>query len=301
MKASDLKDQIAHQIVDMMQQDGLEWVQRWRTPRPCCNGVSGHAYRGANVFTTGLWLMAHDEQDPRFIPRSHLFNTDTPVGKVRKGEKGIPIFFYKSGTREDKDTGEERGYRFAKVYYVWHVSQLDDVDETRLIPVSTGPINTDPGARDAMVDEYIANTEAKIFDEATSAFYHPASDTVHIPPLEHFFSVKGIQAVEFWYGTLLHELIHWTGAKHRLDRDKKYHTTEGRAYEELIAEIGAVMLGVQLGVQTSPREDNASYVQGWMKAIKDRPNVIFEAASAASQAIQFMDELQQPIVKEQAA
>lgn len=299
MKASDLKDQIANQIVAMMEKDGLQWVQRWRTPRPSCNGVNGHIYRGSNVLTTGIWLMAHGESDPRFIPRSHLFNTDEPVGKVRKGQRGIPIFFYGTAKKED-DNGEERRIPYAKVYYVWHVSQLDDVDESKLVPVNDGTINTDPGARDAAVDLYISNTGADIKDNGSSAFYHPASDSISIPPLEHFYSVKGIEAVELWYGTLLHELIHWTGAKHRLDRDKKYHTLEGRAYEELIAEMGAVMLGVQLGVQTQPREDNAAYVQGWIKNIKDRPNAIFEAAAAAGKAIEYMDELQTQIVEDAA-
>ena len=45
------------------------------------------------------------------------------------------------------------------------------------------------------------------------------------------------------YATLVHELTHWTGAKHRLDREfGKRFGDQAYAAEELVAEIGAAFL-----------------------------------------------------------
>ena len=294
MRVDDLKTALAEQITEMMEQDGLQWVNRWRTPLPCCNGVTGRPYRGVNMLTTAIFLMSRETDDPRFIPRSHLFNTDEPVGKVRKGERGIPIIFYGVGQNKEEDTT----FRFGKVYYVWHVSQLDDVDHERLIPLADKPDTFDVGARDKAVEDWIDGTGVTVRYDGASAFYHPASDSVCVPPLENFLPHRGIDAVEFFYSTIFHELVHAAGAKHRLDRDKKYHTTQGRAFEELIAETGSVILGMQLNVQTQPREDNAAYVKGWIEKIRERPNALFEAITAAQASVDFFNNLQD---QEQAA
>ncbi|ESZ02472.1 hypothetical protein X737_38345 [Mesorhizobium sp. L48C026A00] len=45
------------------------------------------------------------------------------------------------------------------------------------------------------------------------------------------------------YSTLLHEVSHWSGAKHRLDRDLTGRSgSQGYAVEELIAELAASFL-----------------------------------------------------------
>jgi antirestriction protein ArdC len=86
----------------------------------------------------------------------------------------------------------------------------------------------------------------------------------------------------------------------KADRDKKYHTDAGRAFEELIAEIGSVMLGMQLGVQACPREDNAAYVKSWIKLLTEKPKAIFEAASAAGKAQAYLNELTETVLEDAA-
>lgn len=107
--------------------------------------------------------------------------------------------------------------------------------------------------------------------------------------------MPNITAMERYYGTLLHELIHATGPASRLNRDcyRLYHQRSiERAKEELIAEIGSVMLGQRLGLITEPAEENAAYVQSWIKLLTDHPAAIFEAASAASRAIDCLEAMQ---------
>jgi putative DNA primase/helicase len=53
--------------------------------------------------------------------------------------------------------------------------------------------------------------------------------------------------------------------------------------EELVAEIGSMMLGAETGIPHDPAQ-HAAYVQSWIKALKNDKNEIFRAASAASKA-----------------
>ena len=66
---------------------------------------------------------------------------------------------------------------------------------------------------------------------------------------------------ESYYVTLLHELPHWTGARHRLGRDLKNRFREkAYAMEELVAELRAAFLCADLGITNEPRPDHAAYV-----------------------------------------
>jgi len=58
----DLEQQVASQIIELMERDGLKWTQRWARQRPACNGLTGHVYTGSNVLTTALWMMCREAQ-----------------------------------------------------------------------------------------------------------------------------------------------------------------------------------------------------------------------------------------------
>lgn len=86
-----------------------------------------------------------------------------------------------------------------------------------------------------------------------------------------------------------HELTHWTGAKHRLDRiaHKKFGDS-AYAFEELVAELGAAMLCTSLGATPVPRGDHAQYIKSWLKALNNDKRFIFAAASQAQKAVDFL-------------
>jgi antirestriction protein ArdC len=293
MTIADLQGQVAGQVIEMIQSDGLQWFQRWATTRPPLNGISGHIYSGVNVFTTAIWMMANQTDDPRFLPRSVVFAKDPEdrVGKLRKGEKSIPIIAAGTSVKTDEATGEKEVRQFYRIHRVWHVSQLDDLDESRLVPAHLDAMPDNPAERDAELERFVARTGADI-KPAKLAYYDKAKDQIGIPPIETFRANDSASAAEFYYGTLLHELVHWTGAETRLNREslREYAKNDQRAREELIAEIGAVMAGMRLGIQAQPREDNASYIQGWVKILQDKPAAIFEAASAAGRAVNYLSE-----------
>ena len=62
-------------------------------------------------------------------------------------------------------------------------------------------------------EQILSNSGAQIaHDQVNSAFYHRASDSIHLPAKEAFQDAGG------YYGTALHELAHWTGHPDRLNR-----------------------------------------------------------------------------------
>ena len=61
--------------------------------------------------------------------------------------------------------------------------------------------------------------------------------------------------------------------------------------EELIAELGAAFLCVELQITLEPRPDHAAYIDGWLKIMKEDAKAIFEAARKATQAAEFLKTL----------
>ena len=80
---------------------------------------------------------------------------------------------------------------------------------------------------------------------------------------------------------------HWSGAKHRLNRDfsGRFGST-AYAREELVAEIGSAFLCASLGIVPTVR--HADYIGNWLEVLKNDSRAIVSAASHASKASDFL-------------
>ena len=110
-------------------------------------------------------------------------------------------------------------------------------------------------------------------------------------PREQFTGTDTSTATECFYSTELHELVHWSGHKSRLDR-LELKNQNGYAFEELVAEIGSAILCTDLGVSTEPRPDHAQYIANWLQALKGDKQFISKAATQAQKAVDFLHGLQ---------
>ena len=68
--------------------------------------------------------------------------------------------------------------------------------------------------------------------------------------------------------------------------------------EELVAELGAAFLCASLELTPEPREEHASYIDNWLKALRDDKRAIFHAAAHAQRAADFLHKLQPGTVPE---
>ncbi len=147
-----------------------------------------------------------------------------------------------------------------------------------------------------------AHKPARIEEDSNpQAYYRPSADSIHMPNLDTFRPTEHSTATEGYYGTLLHELTHWTGAEKRLDRKKgKRFGDQAYAFEELVAELGSAMLCQYLGISVTPRADHAKYLNIWIQKCKEDHRAIITAASLAAKALGYLEEIQ-PEAKEEAA
>ena len=93
---------------------------------------------------------------------------------------------------------------------------------------------------------------------------------------------------------------HATGHPPRLDRIKKFADRTAYAFEELVAELGNVILCTHLGL-TPDFEQSAAYVESWLKALKEDKRAIFRAAAEGQKAADLLIQLAGPQETEAAA
>jgi antirestriction protein ArdC len=63
---------------------------------------------------------------------------------------------------------------------------------------------------------------------------------------------------------------------------------EGYAFEGFVAELRSAFLTPNLQITPEAREGQASYIENWLKVLKDDKRAIFTAAPYASKAVDFL-------------
>ena len=278
----DIRQHVTDQIVAQIEAGTPPWRQPWTGARAVAGFPlrhTGEGYKGVNILI--LWAAAHARGYAS--DRWMTFNQAVELGgMVRKGERAAKSVYY--GLVEKEDEAAENGKRrvhFAKVNNVFNADQIEGLPEAYYVrPDPPRDLGTEA---DPALDAWFAATGARIETSAEPrAYYRPSSDHIHMPPVETFHDAAG------YYGTLAHELCHWTGAEKRLDRIKRFADRKAYAFEELVAELGACFLGMQLGIE--PQFDqSAAYVEGWIEAMKADRDMIFRAAAEAQKAVDFLN------------
>ena len=106
----------------------------------------------------------------------------------------------------------------------------------------------------------------------------PQSDRILLPHREAFHSAAAL------YATWAHEALHSTGHPTRLGRNLAgAFGSDAYAREELVAELGAVLLGDRLEIG-SPVQNHAAYLQHWISLLKTTPSLLLRLLGEARQA-----------------
>lgn len=277
----------------------LNWSKVLHADDMPLNHDTGAYYSGINLIL--LWRSKFDQQFN--TSRWLTYKQAQKLGfQVRKGEKGTQIVKY--GTfipkvdpnlpapptivTEASEEAEVKTKGYLQVYTVFNLCQIEGIDMTQFEPPAAHVLE-EIQSQACLRAKYIHDhCGAKIYLGHNSAFYRPLCDSIYMPALSQFSEPDDFFAV------LFHELTHWTGAKHRLDRDKNYKKPESEvfyAYEELVAELGAAFLCADVGIDSERSSKNhAGYIQCWLKALKDDPRFLVSAASKASKAFAYIHE-----------
>ena len=291
MKIAAYHERFAATVAENIEAGTAPWQKPWspgESFRPR-NLATSKEYRGGN----SIFLALAGFGDPRWGTFRQI---QTAGGSVLKGSKGTPVVYWgrrrvpvlgadgqqakdEKGRKVTRElTAHEEGGRppFAKLYHVFNLAQTSGLDLEPLGAVAVAW--TDDGRAERAIE---ASGVPLTNCQGDRACYSPLSDSITMPSKGQFPDPLA------YYHTALHELVHATGHASRIDRPgiagSDGFGSELYAKEELIAEIGAMMTGEQIGVGSRPQH-SAAYVNGWLAALKDDPREIYRAASAAEKA-----------------
>ncbi|MBI1349462.1 DUF1738 domain-containing protein [bacterium] len=287
---TDIYTRVTDAIIEQLSQGVRPWLKPWscehaagRITRPLRH--NGTPYKGINILM--LWVSA---EEAGFVSPFWLtFQQAKELGgHVKKGEHGSPVVYaatFKKKEQTDDGQETEEEIPFLKEYTVFCADQCEG-----LPPHFYAAVNppTEKLERIERAETFFANTKADIRTGGNRAFYAMDADYVRMPPLETFRDAESHAA------TLAHEMTHWTRHGSRLNREfgRKRWGDAGYAMEELVAELGSAFMCADLQITAEVREDHASYIESWLKVLKDDKRAVFSAASHASQAVDFLHGLQ---------
>ena len=272
--------QIANKLIEQLKAGTAPWQKTWNAgePRMPHNPISGTRYKGANA----IWLAMQSRDDPRWMTYKQAKGIDA---QVQQGQHGTLIQYWKLFEKVDKTDANgnkilgadgkpikvnikfDKPRVFSAV--VFNAEQIDGLPELK--------VNKFPDwQRHERAEKILQNSGVPIHhDQFDSAYYCPATDSIHLPAQSQFHSRDA------YFACVFHELSHSSGHSSRLDRDMTGRfADESYAKEELRAEIGSLMIGDELQIGHEFGQ-HAAYVDHWVKVLQDDPKEILRASRDA--------------------
>lgn len=260
-------EMITESVLKLLKQGTIPWKQSWIGGKPA-NLKSKQTYQGINIF-----ILTAISQIKSYTSRWWLSYKQALLmgGQVRKGETSTLVIFWKPLEKIEIDdtTGEEKKktYPVLRYYRVFNLDQVEgiaDPDSEK----NYNPVTQDKQAIVRKTRQTVQDMpEPPRFLEGIQPCYRPGDDTVFMPNMNKFCSVEDFAS------TIFHEMTHATGHKTRLNRPTLTVLTPFASHdyskEELVAEMGSAFLCGHLGIVQSTIENQAAYIQGWLKALRN--------------------------------
>lgn len=291
----DYEGDLVKGLIELMEAGTNPWQKEWTSSSDGQhrNMVSGHIYTGGNPVLLELQMAMRGVDCPLWIP----FEAGKAKGWFpKKGSKKCciltPYHVNKELTDTDgkpvlDDQGNAERIKFTGFSYTGGIFNAMDMDGEGLADAIKAASNlnemdrSEPERHEA-AEQLLGNWEVPATFLGNRAYYSPGTDRIQLPAREDFSSSAGL------YATWAHEAIHSTGHKKRLEREGIVSTdatfgSELYAKEELVAELGAFLLCNRLQISSKP-DNHASYLQSWIRCLKEEPAFLKKSVSDATKA-----------------
>ena len=286
------EEKLVATLIALLEAGTTPWRREWDTAAGGhhVNLVSGRRYRGANpvLLTLGLHLRGSP------LPYWCGFAEAKALGIFpRKGSKAVHVLrpqVHQRGESRLVEPGAADGQQVAGAVRSWvsywpvalfNAADLEGEALEGLIQKrrqAEGAVLRPEPARLAAAESVLSAWPVPVRFAGDRACYLPGPDRIQLPDRASFLSAAG------FYATWAHEAIHSTGHQSRLKRDLGGKFGQPRyALEELIAELGAVLLGDRLEIGTEI-ESHAAYLSHWIELLKQSPKLLFQVLREARQA-----------------
>lgn len=261
---------VTEKIIDQLESGVIPWRKPWINGG-AVNWKTQKPYRGINAFLLDAGEYATFKQ------------IQEAGGKVKKGASSHIVVFWKWIEKENEESGETENIPFLRYYRVFNIeTQAEGLESKR----EENAFDHDPIEQAEEIYQGYINAPDYTF-QSGKAVYYPTLDKINVPPLKDF------EIAEEFYSTLFHEMAHSTGHKSRLARPGV--TTQNVAFgdevyskEELVAEMTASMLCGVAGIDNHTIANSASYIQSWLRSLKEDNRMVVQAAAQAQKASDYI-------------
>lgn len=312
MSNQSIFERVTNDIVEhLLRGVTAKWKCPWdRMTSVAINAKTGKRLVGVSQILCSMSMIQNDYQANKWLTFKQAKNLG---GKIIKGSKSTLVFWLRPFVKVEIDgkeklispEGEELHNAIEEGNVIWsyrhapyfNVEQIDGLDDEFYEPVQQasqhglGDRFTPIAEAEAFIDLLqTSNDPLKLTHEGWQAYYAPATDDVVMPEKEKFHDELS------YYGTLFHEVGHWTGSQARLNRkgivDKTTRFGDpAYVYEELVAELTASFKAAEMGLEREIREDHVQYIASWIQVLRNDHKLIFKVSQEAMKAVRFMNQL----------
>lgn len=295
------EDKLVASLISLLKAGTTPWRREWDTTASGhhVNLLSGRRYRGANpvLLTLGMhlrgsalpyWCGFTEAKAMGLAPRkgSKAVHVLRPQVHRQEGsrlpEPSAPDSGGTAGAGEGKPgAGPERSWVSYRAVPVFNAVDLTGEALQALIlkrrQAEGASLRPEP-ERLAAAEAVLAAWPVPVLQGGSNACYIPSADHIHLPERAAFSSATA------FYATWGHEAIHSTGHSSRLARDLAgVMGSASYAREELVAELGTVLLGDRLEIG-SDVANHAAYLASWISLLQESPRVLLQVLGDARRA-----------------
>ena len=289
------QERLVLSLIVLMQQGVAPWRKPWDGSGGGhhCNLISGHRYRGSNPILLTLGMHIRGSALPFWCGYAEAKGLGI---SPKKGSKAAMILRPQLHQQaEEPEAGKEKqadgaeGAARSWVSYrpvaVFNSADLEGPGLAELIAArqeAAGLQARPEPERLAAAEAVLSAWPVPVSFGGDRAFYLPQLDRIQLPERASFDSPAA------FYATWAHEQVHSTGHASRLKRDLGGAFGKPRyAREELVAELGAVLLGDRLEIG-SELQSHAAYLEHWIALLQAEPQVLFQVLGEARQAVELI-------------
>ncbi len=274
---------LVDEVINMLECGEMPWRKPWVVERPR-NLFTRKAYHGSNVLALTLVASKRGYVSNWWLTERQAIKRS---GCVRAEELDHPasismMYWHPYMTLSKLGKPVRVSVLRGRDYRVYNIEQTRGLG--RLLPEQMS-LELWPSKARHIVDTW--REAPTLTTDPQRAFYSPARDVIALPPAESFTSTSE------YYSTLFHEMVHSTGHCSRLGRYKSVDTdnrfgSESYAFEELVAELGAVFLCAEAGLANQTLQNNAAYIGSWLHVLRRNKSKLFIASVQAEHACNFV-------------
>jgi antirestriction protein ArdC len=281
MNTQEFYAQVTDKMIHALKSGTAPWTRPWKVTGDSVpvNALTGKPYRGVNALNLSWHALSMGVPDMRYA----TFKQAKEKGwKIRGGSKGIPILKLVPLEKKEKEEQEEvfpgnsGDLLIPKVYFVFGAPDLEGIPalEEKAKPADWS------GKAEAIRQKLSSTLSISVGHGGGRAFYSRSDDRIQMPVEGNF------ESEEAYLGTLLHEFGHATGHEKRLNRPFGVFGDPAYAFEELVAEMTSLFVGMSTGITPDDKhfENHAAYVDSWIQVLKKDKKALVRASKQAQDA-----------------